>query len=480
MLRSAFEVLSSTWRGVAFARQISETIKGLDTGNSAFYHHFFISRTTCQCSFDRKNSQLAASSSSESSLHLPLTFSSFNYYHGSFLLSHGYASTAPHFKTRSSALEAVAAGLVDPSSRILTHFKKNIDRRQLTARIMRRRNLIEVRDMIRLYINKLDTLHIAALLTKLQWLMKRVDTSSSAQEMNTAKECIQLLVPIMQRSIERMEGSRFQHVYRPDSAAACLWALAKLPPEILNLVPTAVLDGILGRAIFSANTLHDSAPRTMSLLLWSISKLSSSNKPLGSTSDGNTPTPASAAPLFPGISMPARDKAVSAVLSMTLSPQRMAPYLKQCSPAVLAQFSISLSSLGRMSDTIAQALSGEVIMRLNNLAYKPFKAADFVGIAKGFAAAGKKDVTVPLLAAIAAHLAEDEGVSAAEAMLTGAWKPEHLSHLMAAYADAGVRHDGLVQAVMVAAKVKLALFHPWALQQLRDSSKILGHKESIS
>ncbi|GAX84266.1 hypothetical protein CEUSTIGMA_g11689.t1 [Chlamydomonas eustigma] len=451
MLRSAFEVLSSTWRGVAFARQISETIKGLDTGNSAFYHHFFISRTTCQCSFDRKNSQLAASSSSESSLHLPLTFSSFNYYHGSFLLSHGYASTAPHFKTRSSALEAVAAGLVDPSSRILTHFKKNIDRRQLTARIMRRRNLIEVRDMIRLYINKLDTLHIAALLTKLQWLMKRVDTSSSAQEMNTAKECIQLLVPIMQRSIERMEGSRFQHVYRPDSAAACLWALAKLPPEILNLVPTAVLDGILGRAIFSANTLHDSAPRTMSLLLWSISKLSSSNKPLGSTSDGNTPTPASAAPLFPGISMPARDKAVSAVLSMTLSPQRMAPYLKQCSPAVLAQFSISLSSLGRMSDTIAQALS-----------------------------AGKKDVTVPLLAAIAAHLAEDEGVSAAEAMLTGAWKPEHLSHLMAAYADAGVRHDGLVQAVMVAAKVKLALFHPWALQQLRDSSKILGHKESIS
>jgi hypothetical protein len=125
-----------------------------------------------------------------------------------------------------------------------------------------------------------------------------------------------------------------------------------------------------------------------------------------------------------------------------------------------------------LSDPIAQALSAEVIMRLNNLAYKPFLAADFVGIAKGFAAAGKPGITVPLFAAIAAHLEE--------AMPNGTWKPEHLSHLLAAYAEAGVRHDGLVQAVMLSAQGKLTLFHPWALEQLMKSSKMLGHKGLIT
>jgi hypothetical protein len=112
--------------------------------------------------------------------------------------------------------------------------------------------------MIRLYTNKLDTVHIAALLTKLQWLLRRPEISTSAQETATATEIMQLLMPIMERSIERKEGSRFQHVYRPDSAAACLWALAKLPPEILKLVPTTLLDRILGRAVSVATELAGS------------------------------------------------------------------------------------------------------------------------------------------------------------------------------------------------------------------------------
>jgi len=48
-------------------------------------------------------------------------------------------SGAPTYKARSPAGVAIAAGLVAPDSRILIHYKKNIDRPQLTARIMKRR-----------------------------------------------------------------------------------------------------------------------------------------------------------------------------------------------------------------------------------------------------------------------------------------------------------------------------------------------------
>ena len=55
-------------------------------------------------------------------------------------LARCYAAPATvTYKARSPAAAAVAAGLVEPDSRILIHYKKNMDRPQLTTRIMKRR-----------------------------------------------------------------------------------------------------------------------------------------------------------------------------------------------------------------------------------------------------------------------------------------------------------------------------------------------------
>ncbi len=56
-------------------------------------------------------------------------------------LARCYAAPATvTYKARSPAAAAVAAGLVEPDSRILIHYKKNMDRPQLTTRIMKRRS----------------------------------------------------------------------------------------------------------------------------------------------------------------------------------------------------------------------------------------------------------------------------------------------------------------------------------------------------
>jgi hypothetical protein len=138
MLRQAVEVLA-TWRNVVCAQRVSKKIESLDAGNNVMYPQSCFMHPVCQCCFDRKNSQFEASSSFGSSIQQLMPFYLNSPHHIPSFICRGYASTAPHFKTRSSALEAVAAGLVDPSSRILTHYKKNIDRPQLTARIMKRR-----------------------------------------------------------------------------------------------------------------------------------------------------------------------------------------------------------------------------------------------------------------------------------------------------------------------------------------------------
>ena len=140
-----------------------------------------------------------------------------------------------------------------------------------------------------------------------------------------------------------------------------------------------------------------------------------------------------------------------------------------------------------------------------NLAFKPFEPADYVGVAQGFARAcalsgspspprapaaaatstsgeEKEDlrsVGIPLLMALAAHLA-----TARYQLPRGSdpWKPEHLSQLAAAFAAAGVRHDGLFLGPLKEASVSgpqgLSQFHPWALEELRTAYRKLGYKEA--
>ena len=106
---------------------------------------------------------------------------------------------------------------------------------------------------------------------------------------------------------------------------------------------------------------------------------------------------------------------------------------------------------------------------------------------------------MPLMAAVAAHLARGgaEGVAIAAAagtepssgrqqqrqmQLPGgsiSWKPEHLSKLAAAFASAGVRHDGLfLGALAASARPRLAQFHDWALTDLKEAYKALGYNEA--
>ena len=104
-------------------------------------------------------------------------------------------------------------------------------------------------------------------------------------------------------------------------------------------------------------------------------------------------------------------------------------------------------------------------------------------------------MAIPLLAAVAAHLARGgaEGIAASAVLgsqraspgkqqLPGgndAWKPEHLSKLASSFASAGVKHDGLfLGPLAAAARPRLSMFHAWAIDDLRAAYKALGYKES--
>ena len=110
--------------------------------------------------------------------------------------------------------------------------------------------------------------------------------------------------------------------------------IQRTPP--LPQVPKEVLDAALSRAVRSSGALHDSPPRRMALLLWSIAKLSapedeSSASPRPPAAAGSELSEASSC-----LSPKASAFAVDAVLSMTLAPTRLKPYLETCSPSVLA------------------------------------------------------------------------------------------------------------------------------------------------
>ena len=171
-----------------------------------------------------------------------------------------------------------------------------------------------------------------------------------------------------------------------------------------------------------------------------------------------------------------------------------------------SQLTLSLQKLGRLSRPIAEAIAAEAAYRMPSLAFKPFEPADYVGVTQGFARAceasaeeatsgeGKaedmRDIGIPLLTAMAAHLAAGGGqqqvLPAGQRLQLPCgverWKPEHLSQLAGAYATAGVRHDGLFLGPLKQAAVDgprgLSQFHPWALDEIKDAYRRLGYKEA--
>ena len=91
------------------------------------------------------------------------------------------------------------------------------------------------------------------------------------------------------------------------------------------------MDAVLQRAVRSQGALHDSPPRRMALLLWSIAKLAPTPLPPSSLA------PAAAMVDAGALSVSASASAVDAILAMTLAPTRVRPYLRMSSPPVLAQ-----------------------------------------------------------------------------------------------------------------------------------------------
>ncbi|KAG1667375.1 hypothetical protein FOA52_001435 [Chlamydomonas sp. UWO 241] len=401
-----------------------------------------------------------------------------------------------------SAAAAVAKGLITPDSRILTHFKTNIQAPQLTARLMKRRDFVELRDMLRVYLagfKGLDPTHMSAALNRLQILLKQEQREASAattadvapqagvapdaapqaaggdgkgDSVAMALEIMELLCPTMAGALAKAkEGKgRFQRQFRMDTACSVLWALAKLPRPVRAPVPSEMLDALLARATRDHVELHGASPHIASLLLWSISKLQQQAAPAGDAALTLSPDCVTAA--------------VDAVLAATLSPARAVAYLQQSSPAVLAQLAVSLGELGRLSDEHAGLIAAEVSRRLPSLAFAPFKPADLVGVATGLAGANARGTGQPhphasLYALIAAHVAAPDH---AQELLRpkGAWRPPHISHLASAFASARVRHDGLLSALSSAAQARSGEFHGWALTELHDACAALGHGDAAA
>ena len=133
--------------------------------------------------------------------------------------------------------------------------------------------MTELRDMIRLYSAKMEPIHIAATLTRLQQLLHATGRSRGTaalteeqrqQGLASGIEAMQLLVPVIEGACGITTGGAaaagpkevgaaavrsHQRPLRPDSAAACLWALAKLPPAVRAQLPGAALDAVLARAV---------------------------------------------------------------------------------------------------------------------------------------------------------------------------------------------------------------------------------------
>ena len=128
--------------------------------------------------------------------------------------------------------------------------------------------MTELRDMIRLYSAKLEPIHIAATLTRLQQLLHNTGRSRGTaalteeqrqQGLASGIEAMQLLVPVIEgacgittggaAAAGRKEERSHQRPLRPDSAAACLWALAKLQPAVRAQLSGAALDAVLARAV---------------------------------------------------------------------------------------------------------------------------------------------------------------------------------------------------------------------------------------
>jgi hypothetical protein len=332
------------------------------------------------------------------------------------------ASTNAHRASPAAAADAVSKGLVDPNSRILIHYKKNLVRPQLTRRIMRRGDLTELRDMVRLYDKRFDGTHLAAcicklssLLTSFTYKINRQDPSApllppsdpdSPQAIKTAAiEAAKHLAPLLDHASQGKREHRFIRL-RFDTAATVLWALAKLPADIRRVVgPGPVIERVISRVTESNQALHEASPDRISLLLWSLAKLSFSPSSCSESAAVAIPSLAIRHPLDSSLIDDFHDRdvsssssspyptpssvssAVDACLAMTLkNSQRREAYLKQCSPANLAMFCSSLSALGRVELSVTKPLADQVNMRITNPAsYQPFEAADYVGVVRGMA-----------------------------------------------------------------------------------------------
>lgn len=378
-----------------------------------------------------------------------------------------------------NARALVDAGVVPANSPILLHFKKHIDRPQLTHRIMRRQDVCGLRDMVKVYSDigrGLDPVHVAAALTRLQQLLQHQPSSDVA----AAVEAMKLLVPAIMSGCGPKSNS-LQYRFRLDAASTCLWAIAKLPAAVRSEVPGTALDALLERAVKHTGALYEASPHTIALLLWAISKLTATASPASTAAASTTVTATSAltstAQPSEGAVSAALDRILYCRLSRDAAHPTLLAFLPQSSPAVLAQLTSSLASLGRLSAPVAEAVADEVRYRLTSehrLALKPFEGRDLVGVARGFAQAGHEDTNKWLFALLALH------VTRAPQELHNArlWKPEHLARLAAAFTAAGIKHDGLFRALSDVSRARAEQFQVWALQELKAAFDGLGYSEA--
>eukprot|EP00798_Chlamydomonas_sp_ICE-L_P011103 gene11103-18718_t len=328
---------------------------------------------------------------------------------------------------------------VAPSSPLLRHYRKNLTGGRLVYRLAKRQKMADLRDIVLLYEKRTlgCSIAIAAVLTQL-YRCQKWDPNFSSQAV-AVDDILKRLFPAMATRLT-WTNLRVTSVW--------LWAAAglKLSSGDTPAMSTDLVGKILARATQSKRLLSECSPRRLSLLAWSASKLLS-------------PAQFSASP--------AATEALSRISKAS------GPKLLHFTPQGLANLATSLASLGVLDASLAASLAAESSKRIGDLAVRQFTPRDYTGLLGALASSERGQEEFP-------HrelFAEVAGALSLPGALDGFW-PQQLASLSHAYAQAGMRHGGLMSAIAAETLAKIGKFHGWALEQVSSSFEALEVENS--
>ena len=158
-----------------------------------------------------------------------------------------------------------------------------------------------------------------------------------------------------------------------------------------------------------------------------------------------------------------------------------APKLHHFTPQGLANLCVGLRGLGALDATLASGVASELSKRIGDLAVEQPSARDYVGVLGALAPFAAESSATSSAAPSAtdtqqfrALFARAAGALSAPGGLVG-FRPQQLAGLAQAYAAAGMRHDGLLEAVVGATLASQGRAQPWVLPEVAAASKALGY-----